>query len=160
VLSAPDFFYEQSAAFPSFRAEKIAGTGFYRYIGGDDDRLQILQADIFSPLLTRELVGGNAVSDGVAAVWDRASLVAVQPAMRGAYIAAIKRLCGPRTQILLNVFTYDQAAMAGPPFSVTDAHLAELLPAAEGWNIKLLGSGPAKAGSMMVTSNDYIIHKE
>jgi len=163
ILSAfcpPDFFYAQSETFPSFRAEKIGGTGFYRYTAGLDDRLQILQADIFSPLLTRELLGGAAAADGAAAVWDRGSLVAIQPATRRDYLATIQRLCGPRTQTLLNVHCYDQSLMDGPPFSVTDEQLAALLPAADGWTVKLLGTGTITANRLEHTSKDYLVQKQ
>jgi thiopurine S-methyltransferase len=132
-----DFWYENSDKFPSFRAEKIAGTSAYRYTSGADDRLQILQADVFSPLLTRELIATPA---GVDVVWDRASLVALNPHQRGTYAEMIERLSAPSAQMLLNVFVYNQDEMNGPPFSVPPQAVDELYSDAKGYTRQLLST--------------------
>lgn len=61
-----------------------------------------------------------AASDlaGVAAVYDRASLVALPPAMRHAYAAQMRRLLSAGSKTLLVAFDYPQQEMPGPPFSV------------------------------------------
>ncbi len=67
-----EFCFEQPATFPNFRAEKLPGESKnHRFVSGDDDRLQIIQIDIFSPSLTRELLKLDSIQ-GAAAVWDRA----------------------------------------------------------------------------------------
>ena len=52
------------------------------------------------------------------AVFDRASLVALPPAMRVRYAATLATLSPPGTRTLLVTMEYDQARMPGPPHSV------------------------------------------
>jgi thiopurine S-methyltransferase len=56
---------------------------------------------------------------GVKAVYDRAALVALPPAMRGQYAAHMAELVPPGTPMLLAALEYPQAEMEGPPFSVS-----------------------------------------
>ncbi|RMG28469.1 MAG: thiopurine S-methyltransferase [Gammaproteobacteria bacterium] len=60
----------------------------------------------------------TAVIGDCAAVYDRAALVALPPAMRLAYAARLREALAPGTRILLVTLEYPQARMAGPPFSV------------------------------------------
>ncbi|SDX50007.1 thiopurine S-methyltransferase [Nitrosomonas halophila] len=62
----------------------------------------------------------------VQAVYDRASLVALPPAMRQRYASYLLQILPPGTQILLIAFDYPQAEMAGPPFAVTPGEVAAL----------------------------------
>ncbi len=55
----------------------------------------------------------------VSAVYERASLVALPPDMRGRYARHLVEMLPPATQILLLTFDYPQAEMQGPPFAVT-----------------------------------------
>lgn len=54
------------------------------------------------------------------AVFDRASLVALPPAMRRRYAATLAALSPPGSRTLLVTMEYDQARMAGPPHSVPE----------------------------------------
>jgi len=72
----------------------------------------------------------------IAAVYDKASIVALPPAKRKIYAQKIITLCGPGTQILLQTFEYNQAEMHGPPFSVPQKEVAHLF--GEHFSIKLL----------------------
>jgi thiopurine S-methyltransferase len=56
----------------------------------------------------------------VTAVYDRASLVAMPPEMRGAYTTQIQHLLEPGTTLLLVAFDYLQHEMQEPPFCVQD----------------------------------------
>lgn len=158
-----DFFYEQAETLPSFTAEKIAGTSIYRYTAGPQGRLQILQADIYSPKLTREMLG---VPNGFDFIWDRASLVALNPHQRATYAQLMDRLLAPRGQQLLNTFTYDQSLMHGPPFSVEPSAVAELYSDAAGYTRKVIaestfalegGGGPGEVKAVM---RDWIIERK
>jgi thiopurine S-methyltransferase len=60
------------------------------------------------------------------AVYDRASLIALPPAMRQRYAAHLADLLCPGTPILLVTLEYNQAQMHGPPFSVSAAEVAHL----------------------------------
>ena len=54
----------------------------------------------------------------VAAVYDRAALIAWAPEMRSPYVGHLAALVRPGTQMLLITMEYLQPQMAGPPFSV------------------------------------------
>ncbi len=56
--------------------------------------------------------------DGVRAVFDRASLIALPPAMRERYVRHLLSLVGADVPILLITLEYLQNQMDGPPFSV------------------------------------------
>lgn len=83
-------------------------------------RLTVLQGDVFA-------VPDHPDRPAATAVWDRAALVALPPARRGAYVRDVLRaVCVPGARILLSVFDYDSAEMTGPPFSVPEADVRAL----------------------------------
>ncbi len=61
----------------------------------------------------------------VAAVYDRAALVALPAAMRVRYVAHLRRVTGTAPQLLIT-FEYDQTRLDGPPFSVDAAEVQAL----------------------------------
>jgi thiopurine S-methyltransferase len=63
---------------------------------------------------------------GVAGVFDRASLVALPPAMRRDYALHMQKILPPGTQTLLVCFAYPQEQMSGPPFSVNATEVSQL----------------------------------
>jgi thiopurine S-methyltransferase len=89
------------------------GFGIYRI-----DGLQLWCGDFFAL--------PPASVEGVALIYDRASLVALPPEMRAGYAAKLRSLVEPGTQILLVSFAYDQAQMPGPPFSVERYEIEKL----------------------------------
>ena len=113
------------------------------------DGIDIFAGDIFE--LTADMLGP------VDAVYDRAALVALPEGMRARYAGRLAGItaCAPQ---LLVTFEYDQAAMDGPPFSVTDAEVArchgarftvEILAGAEVTG-GLKGSIPAREKAMLL----------
>lgn len=62
---------------------------------------------------------------GIAGVYDRASLIALPPARRQDYARHLHTILPP-VEVLLVTLEYPQAAMAGPPFAVTEAEVATL----------------------------------
>jgi thiopurine S-methyltransferase len=74
-------------------------------------RIELRCGDYFA--LTPQSVGE------LAGVFDRASLVALPPAMRRDYVAQMNRLTRRGTRTLLVTLEYDQTQMPGPPHSVT-----------------------------------------
>lgn len=54
----------------------------------------------------------------VDAIYDKAALIALPPALRKKYARTIQNLTEPHTQIFLNCFEYEQNEMSGPPFAV------------------------------------------
>lgn len=57
---------------------------------------------------------------GVAAVYDRASLVALPPEMRARYAGHLHHILPAVAPMLLVTMDYPQAEMEGPPFAVTE----------------------------------------
>lgn len=62
----------------------------------------------------------------VAAVYDRAALIALGPAARPGYVRHLTALTAPGTQTLLITLEYPQAERAGPPFAVPAAEVHRL----------------------------------
>ncbi len=62
----------------------------------------------------------------VAGVYDRASLIALPPAMRQQYASHLIAILPPQVSVLLVTFEYPQEAMQGPPFSVEEAEVRTL----------------------------------
>ncbi len=60
------------------------------------------------------------------AIWDRAALVALPPAMRQAYAGQLLALTPNRPPVLCWTLEYDQTERAGPPFSVELAEVEAL----------------------------------
>ena len=93
--------------------------------------VEIFVGDIFA--LSASVLGPVDV------IYDRAALVALPEAMRQSYAAHLVRITAVAPQFLITL-EYDQAQMAGPPFSVSgadirrcygDAHQLERLVSAE-----------------------------
>jgi thiopurine S-methyltransferase len=80
--------------------------------------LQLYCGDFFA--FTAKLLGT------IAAVYDRASLIAWTPEQRDAYVTHMTSLTTLRTQTLLITLEYPQAQMSGPPFSVSAADVERL----------------------------------
>ncbi|MEG3767773.1 thiopurine S-methyltransferase [Alteromonas sp. 14N.309.X.WAT.G.H12] len=76
----------------------------------------IFGGDIFH--LTGDIIGP------IHAIYDRAALVALPPAMRITYTQQLIAMTGYAPQLLVT-FDYDQAVMNGPPFSVPKDEVLE-----------------------------------
>lgn len=60
------------------------------------------------------------------AVYDRASLIALPPAMRAAYVQHLSAILPPNCHWLLVTMEYQQYEMQGPPFCVYETEVLEL----------------------------------
>jgi thiopurine S-methyltransferase len=79
----------------------------------------LLQGDAFA-LETADLGGP------IDAIYDRASLVALDPRTRARFVESLQRVLRPGGAILLIAFEYDQSKISGPPWSVSDADVHQL----------------------------------
>lgn len=61
-----------------------------------------------------------------AAVYDRASLIALPPAMRLDYARQLSAILPPGSQTLLVTMEFDQTKRPGPPFAVTEEEVRRL----------------------------------
>lgn len=91
------------------RAQRIQEGAFQRVVA---DEITLLIGDFFA--LEPEHL------EGVSAVYDRASLIALPPDRRRAYSNKLEGLLDSGTLSLLITVDYDQDRMNGPPFAVSD----------------------------------------
>ena len=96
-------------------ARRSSGGGFESFI---TDHLTLHQGDFFA--LDRERLGR------VAAVYDRASLIAWPPELRQRYVEHMTHLTGPGTKTLLITLEYPEHEIKGPPFSLPEGGVREL----------------------------------
>ena len=104
-----DFFSERA------RTPSISNDGPTRYIA---DPYTVFAADFFA--VTQHELGE------IDAVFDRASMVALDPETRARYAAHMAAILPTGAKTLLLTFTYDQAAVDGPPFSVPSEEIHRL----------------------------------
>lgn len=93
---------------------RCADGPFVRYRGGG---VELLCGNYFA--LDRGRLAG------VGAVYDRAALIALPPAMRRCYVALLQVLLPPRPTLLITL-DYEQVERDGPPFSVPEAEVRAL----------------------------------
>ncbi|WNW13836.1 thiopurine S-methyltransferase [Pseudomonas sp. DTU_2021_1001937_2_SI_NGA_ILE_001] len=91
---------------------------------------QLWCGDFFE--LTPELLGP------LHALYDRAAMVALPPAMRERYVAVLDRLLASSCRGLLVALDYPQEQLEGPPFAVSAQEVGQL--ARWGWEVSLLES--------------------
>ncbi|MEA3277814.1 MAG: thiopurine S-methyltransferase [Pseudomonadota bacterium] len=109
---AVDAFFAENGLKP----EVVDEPPFRRY---RVDEIELLCGDFF------DLTAAHL--DGVEAVFDRASLIALPPHMRPGYAEHLKGLIRDETKILLVTLDYIQDEMPGPPFSVPEKEVRALL---------------------------------
>jgi thiopurine S-methyltransferase len=78
----------------------------------------------------------RAHTAGIAAVYDRAALIALPAPMRPVYAQQLTRLVPRGAAMLLITMEYEQAHMNGPPFSVENGEVAALFGTA--WQVESL----------------------
>ena len=84
----------------------------------EQDEIRILLGDFFA-------LEPPHVAD-CAGVYDRASLIALPPAMRERYVRHLDALLPPGMRTLLVTLEYDQSVLSGPPFAVDEAEVRRL----------------------------------
>lgn len=138
---AVEAFFRENGLEP--RVTDLAPLPFVRWAV---DEIEVLAGDFFelAPELLRHPDGG-----GVGAIYDRAALIALPPALRPGYAVHLGRLlraagetASPPVSLLVSL-DYDQARMQGPPFAVTEAEVHGLFGA--GFHIDKLADFDALA---------------
>ncbi len=147
---AVDAFFEENNLSP-FKVKKEALT-FYQ-----TGLITLVCGDFFKL--------GKEPLVNVAAVYDRASFIALPEAMRPDYCQHINLLCPSQPRLLVTL-EYEQSEMAGPPFAVLEDELAADY--AQGFNIQQLermdvlaehGHFAAK-GLNRLDESVYILHRK
>ncbi|BAN49075.1 thiopurine S-methyltransferase [Metapseudomonas resinovorans] len=115
-----DFFAEQGLS------PEVSQQGALRRYAVD--AIEILQGDFFA-------VGAADVAE-CQALYDRAAIIALPPAMRDDYVAHLERILPKPCDGLMVTLDYEQARLDGPPFSVPEAEVRRRLE--PGWSVDML----------------------
>lgn len=91
----------------------------------------------------------------VAAVYDRASLIALPLAMRSRYAQCMRALLDQGVRSLLITLNYDTPDMDGPPFSVTDEEVEALY--GDWCDIDRVGRQPARVKGHDVEETAFVL---
>lgn len=84
----------------------------------EQDELRILLGNFFA-------LEPHHLAD-ITGVYDRASLIALPPAMRERYARHLDAILPPGIRTLLMTLEYDQTILTGPPFAVAEAEVRSL----------------------------------
>ena len=113
---------EYAEEHPDLEIVPIEGSAdaYERFVG---KKTTLLKGDFFG--LDADAAGGQFDS-----IWDRASMVAIDPALRGTYVNVMKKLLKPGGSILLVTFERrtgtEEAVKMGPPFSISEEQVRGL----------------------------------
>ena len=118
---AVDAFFAEAGLSPAI---STGADGVHHRAG----RIDLVRGDVFA-ISTSTLAG-------MAAVYDRAALIALPPAMRHPYVAEVYGRLPSGCRGLLITLEYPQTEMDGPPFSVEEAEVRALF--APAWDVELL----------------------
>ena len=136
-IAAQEFFSEQGLQPDIQQADN--------FVGYSANGVTILCGDFFD--LTANDLGG------VAAVFDRAALIALPKDLRQAYASHLRKLLPAGCQMLLVAMEYDETALSGPPFNVAWAEIATLFD--QHGELKILAEQTADARGTPCTERLY-----
>jgi thiopurine S-methyltransferase len=115
------------------------------------DGLKLRVGDFFA--LQREEL------QGIDAVYDRASLIALPPAMRRDYVRHMAELLSSGAHILLITMEYPDGSLDGPPFSVPEEEVQRLFAADFHIQRKALWEGAEGPRGVTVTEKVYSLKR-
>jgi len=119
-------------------AEDDTTTKFSRFVGKN---IELLCGDFFD-LVSDEIISTGG--DKFDFIWDRASMVAIEPKLRESYVMQLSKLIRPGGSILLVAWDRrsgtEEAKSDGPPFSLNEAEVRTLFEK-ESWveSVQFLG---------------------
>ncbi|MGA7298498.1 MAG: thiopurine S-methyltransferase [Rhodanobacteraceae bacterium] len=114
-------FFDDNGLDPQIHESAIGS----HFVSGD---IELVCADIFDV--------GAEQADTCAAVYDRAALIALPPAMRQRYAAHLSSILPSDCRALLLTMQYEQERMNGPPFSVPRDEVLQLY--GQDWQVQEL----------------------
>ncbi|XP_078249625.1 thiopurine S-methyltransferase isoform X3 [Pogona vitticeps] len=110
-----EFFAEQNLSFSEETVPQIPGAKLFKSTSGN---ISLYCCSIYD--LT------STVTGKVDGIWDRGSLVAVNPSQRERYSQLILSLMNENCRCLLVTCLYDPSKHKGPPFYVSDSEVKSL----------------------------------
>ena len=106
---------------PSLEIEPVSPCDKFERFKGKD--IELLKGDFFD--LDETTTGGR-----FDAIWDRASIIAIQPELRELYVETISKVLKPGGTLLLSALERrtgtEEGINAGPPFSVSEKEVRRL----------------------------------
>ncbi|XP_036411388.1 probable thiopurine S-methyltransferase isoform X2 [Megalops cyprinoides] len=115
-----EFFEEQNL---SYTEEAVPDIPEARLFKSSDGKISLYQCDLFK--------FSSTVAGQFGGIWDRGSLVAINPCDRQRYASLIISLMDKDCRYLLDTFLYNPELYKGPPFFVPDEDVKNLFDAFE-----------------------------
>ncbi|KAK6323620.1 hypothetical protein J4Q44_G00059590 [Coregonus suidteri] len=109
------FFEDQKLIYSEEVVPAIPGAKVYK---SSDGNISLYQCDLYK--------FSSAIEGQFGGIWDRGSLVAINPRDREKYAALIMSLMDKDCQYLLDTFLYNPELFKGPPFNVPDVEVNRL----------------------------------
>ncbi|XP_062301617.1 uncharacterized protein LOC134006683 isoform X1 [Osmerus eperlanus] len=140
------FFEENNMTYSEEEVPVIPGAKVYKSSEGN---ISLYQCDLFN--------FSSSVAGQFGGIWDRGSLVAINPADREKYAALIMSLMAKDCRYLLDTVLYNPELYKGPPFMVPDEQVQSLFGAS--CDIELLHSVDALTDRQKGWGLDYLTEK-
>ncbi|XP_028819254.1 probable thiopurine S-methyltransferase isoform X2 [Denticeps clupeoides] len=144
------FFEEQNVSYEEAAVPDLPGAKLFK---STDGKISLYQSDIYN--------FSSTIAGKFGAIWDRGSLVAINPCDRNRYAALITSLMDKDCRYLLDTFLYNPELYKGPPFFVSDEEVEHLF--GQMCDIELLESVDAlsdkfkKWGLDAITENAHLL---
>uniref|UniRef100_A0A1A8KBL5 thiopurine S-methyltransferase n=1 Tax=Nothobranchius kuhntae TaxID=321403 RepID=A0A1A8KBL5_NOTKU len=110
-----EFFEENNLSYTEEPVPSIPGARLFK---NSEKNIFLYRCDLFS--------FSSSVAGQFGAIWDRGSLVAINPKDRERYAGLIVSLMAADCRYLLDTLLYDPEKYGGPPFLVPDAQVQSL----------------------------------
>ncbi|XP_030644972.1 probable thiopurine S-methyltransferase [Chanos chanos] len=134
------FFEEQGLSYSEEPVSAIPGAKLYK---SSDSKISLYQCDLYK--------FSSAIEGQFGGIWDRGSLVAINPCDRQKYANLI--VC----RYLLDTFLYNPELYEGPPFFVPDEDVKKLY--GEACDVELLQSEDALTDRQKAWGLDFFVEK-
>ncbi|KAG7458254.1 hypothetical protein MATL_G00236260 [Megalops atlanticus] len=141
-----EFFEEQNL---SYTEEAVPDIPEARLFKSSDGKISLYQCDLFK--------FSSRVAGQFGGIWDRGSLVAINPCDRQRYASLIISLMDKDCQYLLDTLLYNPELYKGPPFFVPDEDVKNLFGTT--CDIQLLASADAFEERHKQWGLDYLTEK-
>ncbi|XP_006011443.1 probable thiopurine S-methyltransferase isoform X1 [Latimeria chalumnae] len=145
-IAIEEFFTEQNL---SYSKEPVPGIPGAQVFKSTDGNISLYHCDFFQ--------FSGTVAEKFNGIWDRGSLVAINPRDRQRYTDLIVTLMEEDCHYLLDTFLYDPSVHKGPPFYVPDHEIENLF--GKSCNIKLLESVDALTDRQRKWGLDYFVEQ-
>ncbi|XP_033493130.1 putative thiopurine S-methyltransferase isoform X1 [Epinephelus lanceolatus] len=138
-----EFFEESNMTYSEEPVPTIPGAKVYK---SSERNISLYQCDLFN--------FSSSIEGQFGAIWDRGSLVAINPRDREKYAALIISLMAKDCRYLLDTLLYNPELYKGPPFLVPDEQVKSLY--GNGFDIELLQSLDALTDRTRAWGLDYL----